>query len=227
MTNLRILPWRNRLLSLCPFVSRLSELRHLYHSSRVWRKDGWGAPVPYFVRRAMLLTEARAIGAETFIETGTFLGDTTWSFRQQFLRSLTIEVEPLLAELARRRFQNHPTITVREGDSAALLPGICAEIDGPCLFYLDGHYSGGVTGMGDKECPIIEELTAIFSKTNGLFRIVIDDARLFGTHPAYPTIGRIEAFLAEQAKPTQVRFENDAIIISQAVTLTNAINSQS
>jgi hypothetical protein len=206
--------WRNRLISLCPLVSDLSELRHLFLASRIWRHDGWVTPVPYFVRRAMLLAEARAIGADTFVETGTFLGDTTWSFRKKFKRIHTIEVEPRFAAMARRRFAGHPAVILHEGDSAKLLGDICAATPTPCLFYLDGHYSGGETGKGEKECPAIEELSAILNRAAGHFRIVIDDARLFGTDPSYPEISRISAFIADQPRRTEMRIENDAIVIS-------------
>lgn len=214
MIDLQNIKWRNRFLAVFPIASRLNELRHLYNASRSWRSDGWTAPVPYFVRRAMLLSEARAMGATTFVETGTFLGDTTIALSGKFSRVHTIEVEPTLASLARARFAGRPSITVHEGDSAALLPDLCRRIETPCLFYLDGHYSGGYTGKGEKECPAIEELSAIFTHTRQPFRIIMDDARLFGTDPSYPALSEVRAFLERNAPDRQMRIENDAIIIS-------------
>ena len=102
---------------------------------------------------------------------------------RNFRRIYTVEVEPKLAALARDRFKRCPSVTLVEGDSATALRGICRELDAPSLFFLDGHYSGGITGMGSKECPVLEELLAIFTHTTQPFRIVIDDARLFGTDP--------------------------------------------
>lgn len=216
MVNFQLLPWRNRLIAGFPLVTRLSELRHLYQTSRAWKQDGWSTPVPYFVRRAMLISEGRSIGAKTLVETGTFLGDTTWSLKSHFKHLHSIEVEPGLAGFARKRFLHHPHVAIHEGDSAALLAGVCETIQTNCLFYLDGHYSGGFTGMGTKECPIIEELGAIFNHTSHPFKIIIDDARLFGSHPAYPDISVIHDFLLTQKIKTSIRIENDAIIISQA-----------
>ena len=214
MINRRITRWKNRLLEWLPWISRLSETRRLMQAARSWRRDGWTVPPPYFVRRAMLISEARAGGAEILVETGTFFGDTSWALRKQFRRIYTLEVEPTLAALARDRFKGCPSVTLIEGDSATALRGICRELDGPCLFFLDGHYSGGFTGMGSKECPVLEELQAIFTHTAHPFRIVIDDARLFGTDPFYPDLATLAGCLAEQPRPMRMRVENDAILIS-------------
>ncbi len=214
MINHNRIRWRNRLITLFPLVSRLSEIRHLLRASKIWRTNGWTAIPPHFVKRAVLLAEARAVEARTLVETGTFLGDTTWSFRKSFERIHTIEVLPELAALARDRFRNTPSVIVHEGDSASLLAGLCETIETPCIFYLDGHYSGGGTGMGEKECPAIEELDAIFSTMKQPFRIVIDDARLFGTDPTYPPLDAVESFLVSRNTAMTMRIENDAIIIS-------------
>lgn len=211
-TRIRI---RNRLISLFPWITRVSEARRLFAAASRWRREGWSAPPPFFVRRAMLLAEARAMAAEVFVETGTFLGDTTWAFRREFQQLHTIEVEATLAQLARERFSGDPRIEVIEGDSSQVLADLCERISGPCLFYLDGHYSGGITGMGDEECPILRELDEIFTRTRVKFRIVIDDARLFGTDPAYPTIEALKAHLLERDRSLVIRVENDAILIAR------------
>ncbi len=214
MSNHSRIQWRNRLIALVPVINRLSEFRHLLHASGIWKTAGWSMPPPYFVKRAVLLAEARAVEARTLVETGTLFGDTTWSFRKSFEQIHTIEVQPELAALARERFRKIPSISVHEGDSASLLAGLCETIQTPCIFYLDGHYSGGDTGMGEKECPAIEELDAIFSTMKHPFRIVIDDARLFGTHPAYPQLDEIQSFLISRNTGMTLRLENDAILIS-------------
>lgn len=206
---------RNRLISLFPWITRLGEARRLFAAAAQWRSQGWFAPPPFFVRRAMLLAEARAMEALVFVETGTFLGDTTWAFRCSFEKVHTIEVEATLAQLARERFAGDPRIEVIEGDSSQVLPELCDRLSGPCLFYLDGHYSGGITGMGEQECPILQELDVILARTRVKFRIVIDDARLFGTDPAYPTLEKLHAHLEERDAKLVMRVENDAILITR------------
>ena len=207
--------WRNRLISLFPVITRISGARRMLSAASQWRKEGWTVPPPYFVRRAMLLGEAQAVGAQVFVETGTFLGDTTWAFKKRFTNIHTIEVEPSLAALARERFRSHPQVEVIEGDSSRVLAELCSRIEAPCLFYLDGHYSGGITGMGDTECPILAELDAIFDHLKGRFRIVIDDARLFCTDPAYPTLNDLRSYLIARNPLLEIRVENDAILISE------------
>lgn len=204
---------RNRMIAWFPWLSRFGEIRQLILASRRWRRDGWFVPVPHLVRRAMLVSHARDLSAKVFVETGTYKGGTTWSLLGVFRRIITIEVVPELAALAKERFKTHHEVTVIEGDSAAVLPDVCASLDAPCLFYLDGHYSGGITGMGESECPVIEELRVILSLVKVPFRIVIDDARLFGSDPAYPTIQSVEAIVKQHKPVMQVRVENDAIVI--------------
>lgn len=206
--------WRNRLISWFPRLLWISEVRRLLEASGRWKREGWFEPPPYFVRRAMLLTEATAGGLRILVETGTFLGDTTWAMKDHFRTIHTIEVEPSLAAMSKKRFRHCASVSVLEGDSAQILPELCRNLDGPCLFYLDGHYSGGITGKGETECPVIQELRAIFDYMQHPFRIVIDDARLFGKDPAYPDLQTVESFLARQTPLLRARVENDAIVIS-------------
>ncbi len=205
---------RNKLISAFPFLPRLTELSWLWKESALWAKSGWRTPPLFPIRRAMLLSEAIKIEAKVFVETGTFLGDTSWHFRNTFKHIHTIEVEPKLADLARDRFSSVPTVTCHEGDSSLLLAAICREIISPCLFFLDGHYSGGVTGLSEKECPVIEELDAIFAHMKVPFTVVIDDARLFGTHESYPDLNQIQEWLLRNGSTHRLRVENDALIVS-------------
>jgi hypothetical protein len=212
---LRKIRFRNRMLGWMPWLERLSEWRQLLRAGKRWRTHGWFTPVPYFIRRAQLLEAARSLGADTAVETGTYRGDTT-AFLASHLREVhTIEVMPALADLARERFRKTPAVTVWKGDSPEVLRELLPTLKGPVLFYLDGHDSGGITGKGFKACPVKEELEVIYGLCPGKFRVIIDDARLFGTDPQYPSIGEIEALMRSLRPGVRLRVEHDALILEE------------
>ena len=102
--------------------------------------------------------------------------------------SIIVEVEPRLAAWARVRFDGVANVRVVEGDSEQLMTGLIAELDQPALFYLDRHYSGGQTGKGQHETPVVKEVEAILRDApNGSF-VIIDDARSFGRLQDYPPL---------------------------------------
>jgi len=57
-----------------------------------------------------------------------------------------------------------------------------------CLFWLDGHYSGGITALGDVQCPIRAEIEAILRHPIKDHVLLIDDAICFDGHHGYPTL---------------------------------------
>jgi hypothetical protein len=116
-----------------------------------------------------------------FVETGTFMGDTTEVARRMFEKVYTIEVKEDLFVKARNRFKPYPSVTCYLGDSSLLLGDICKTLDKPTCFWLDGHYSAGNTGMGTKEVTLYEELDVIMTHCKVPCVILIDDCRLFGT----------------------------------------------
>lgn len=207
---------RNRLLGMMPWLECVAEWRQLLRAGKRWRTEGYFTPVPYFIRRAQLLAVGKCIGAKAAVETGTFRGDTTVFLAQHFRETHTIEVVPALAELARERFTNQPSITVWDGDSSDVLRLLLLQLKGATLFYLDGHDSGGVTGKGLKACPVREELEIIYSSGENRISVVIDDARLFGTDPDYPTISEVRLWMERLRPVATVRVEHDAIVIEDA-----------
>jgi hypothetical protein len=143
----------------------------------------------------------RVLGYSTFVETGTFLGDMACYAGQLFSEVHSIELSPELYRDARTRVSMDNHITVHLGDSGDVLREVLPGIDVSCVFWLDGHYSGGITAHGEKQTPIIAELRAIEEHHIRPHAILIDDARVFGADDAYPTIEEV-AFLLRKIDPS-------------------------
>jgi hypothetical protein len=114
-----------------------------------------------------------------FIETGTLNGDTTFSLEPYFDKLYTIEFSEKYYSNTKNKY-NGNKINFILGDSSIVFESLLPNITDKCIFFLDGHWSGGDTGHSNKDCPLEEEITHI----NNLFTndaiIIIDDFRLFG-----------------------------------------------
>ncbi len=162
------------------------------------------APLPER-KHAVIRAHAERYAPKIFIETGTFMGDTLAAVRDRFERLYSIELSDSLFRRAKARFAGDPNILLAHGDSARALPRLLAHIDRPCLFWLDGHFSGGVTAKGEKSTPVIEELEGILSHPVRGHVILIDDARDFNGTDDYPGLEALRELV--DASPGHWRFE--------------------
>jgi len=78
-------------------------------------------------------------------------------------------------------------ITFLLGDSGKVLGELAPTLTQPTIFFLDGHWSSGDTGRGEKDCPLVEEITHIATAFKHKGIIIVDDFRLFGLGP--PPLG--------------------------------------
>jgi hypothetical protein len=109
-----------------------------------------------------------------------------------FEKIYSIELSHELYQSAKIKFKKYPHVHLYEGDSSEKLHEIVNILDESTLFWLDGHYSGGITAKGEKETPILDELKIILSSKNSHSHIIlIDDARCFGKGD-YPSIDEIK-----------------------------------
>ena len=180
-----------------------------------WVQSGRGTPLPYLIKPMAVKEYAEKHGPTVFLESGTYLGHMVYSVRDTFTRIYSIELDPVLHSWARKRFANYGHISILQGDSGAVLSGILDQIDEPCIFWLDGHYSGGVTARGVKDTPIAEELNHIFNHRIDDHVILIDDARKFNGEDDYPTLDSLRDYVAEKSPDYSFEVRHDIIRISK------------
>ena len=175
-----------------------------------WERNGRPIPPPHIVKQMAIEEYRKKFHTEILVETGTYMGDMVEAQRDQFKKIYSIELSEKLFNKAQKRFKDHLHIKIVQGDSGTVLNKLISEIGKPALFWLDGHYSGGITAKGEKECPVPEELKIIL-KSPLSHIILIDDARLFnGTHD-YPTIDQIEEIIKANNVQYLVETKDDII----------------
>jgi hypothetical protein len=156
-------------------------------------------PSPPHVKRRTIVAHANKQKFESFVETGTYRGDMLQriSRKTSVKEILSIELDGRLAKEAQFRFQNNPKIEILHGDSGSVLESLMSRLPEPTLFWLDGHYSGGVTALGTTTTPIFEELQAIDSSKRSSDVILIDDIRLFNGTDGYPPLEQLIEFIQD------------------------------
>jgi vacuolar-type H+-ATPase subunit F/Vma7 len=149
-----------------------------------------------------------------FIETGTCAGDTVEFVKKDFKKIYSIELSDKYANEAKKRFEKDENVFIITGDSAEEIPKLIKEINEPCVFWLDGHYSYGDTAKSKLETPIIEELKPIL-EMNQNHLILIDDARLFIGKHNYPFVLSLKRFIKKINSKYSIHIERDIITLSQ------------
>lgn len=91
--------------------------------------------------------------------------------KKKYDKIISIELGEDLYNNAKNRFKDDKNVTILKGDSGKVLPTILSDLNHPIIFWLDGHYSALITAKGEIDCPIFEELNAIFQskKLNHIF----------------------------------------------------------
>jgi hypothetical protein len=200
----------------------------------------------------LMLRVRDQLGIECFIETGTYRGNTSAWAAAHFPRVVTFERSDQLYRQAVHAHGHTQNIDFNLGDSREGLRRLVPSLEGPSLFWLDGHWSGGVTYGQDDECPLMEELAAITISPHA-HAILIDDARLFesapprphdptqwppidcvietlASRPERPTIAIIEDVIVavpQTAGPLLVAYCQDVNTRSRAVRLASRVQNRS
>lgn len=166
-----------------------------------------------FKKRQIVINIGKQTKCKIFIETSTYLGEMVNAIKNKFSQIYSIELSPNLCKKAQEKFRNNKKIKILCGDSGKILPQILKSINEPVLFWLDAHYSSGVTARGDKDTPIIQELEIITNHHIKDHTILIDDARFFNGQNDYPQISYVEKFIKNKYPNHSVEIHNDIIQI--------------
>ena len=182
----------------------------------LWKLAGRPIPPPHIVKQKIIKEYAQRYDLYTFVETGTFMGEMIDAVLHTFSKIISVEVDQALAVRAQKKFSAYPHVTIIHGDSSKALPVIVADIKEPCLFWLDAHYSGGVTGKSNVETPIVQELNILLNHSAYNHIILIDDAREFTRNNNYPSLEEVASLITARHPDWIVQVKDDIIRIHRA-----------
>lgn len=172
-------------------------LRDLKH----WADRGFQAPSPHFVKQACLIRNSYPDAV--WVESGTYLGQTTEVLAKHSERVYSIEPEPTLFANAKSYFSDFANVEILNGTSEQIFPDLLPRINGNVNFWLDGHFSAGSTFKGTQDSPVIDELKCISTnlKHFGNVCVLIDDIRYCNPQQAeysgYPTLNAVVEWAKE------------------------------
>jgi hypothetical protein len=207
---------------LLKFVIVHSQLYHLYVRFRYdtspeaiehWKRAGSPIPPPHAVKQRVVRDYAQRFALRVLIETGTYFGDMVNAMVGDFDRIVSVELDACLAQRAQEHFRWTKKVEILRGDSAEVLPHVLAGLEERALFWLDGHFSSGITARGACDTPVGAEVRAILNHCIKDHVILIDDARDFGRVPGYPALEQLRALVLEKRPGWTVELDADVIRI--------------
>lgn len=173
-------------------IAKVIKRKFLGFQTLRWARQGFNLPAPQWVKLRFLLSNQ--INGGDWIETGTYLGDTSLTLSKHSPRVITLEPSRELFEFSRSRLKAKKNVNCLLGSSEELFTQSLGLVSDKANIWLDGHYSGDVTHLGATETPLFFELQAIavcLPKFTSL-RIFIDDIRCCpqeeSQSSSYPTI---------------------------------------
>lgn len=186
-------------------LSKLGILPHLDSIRRVpetwrWISVGCTGIAPPPVKRKTLMAYLHKYALNKFIETGTHLGDTlAYMAHNENIQYTSIELADGYYQQAKGRFKSYANVESLHGDSGVLMPSVLSKLTTLALFWLDGHYSGGLTAQGECDTPVSAELQAILASSCKAHVILIDDVRCFDGSNGYPHLDDLLKTVREQS----------------------------
>lgn len=157
---------------------------------------------PRFIQKSLF---AAAVGLANkkinFVETGTYIGASTYKISSLFQNLSTIEASPELYEAARQLLCRCDNINCHLGNSSELLKQLSTAYLNNSVVFLDAHYSTGLTSKLYGACPVIDEIRILLDKSPSAI-VVVDDIRTMNGKNGYPTLSQIFSKL-----PSNIKFD--------------------
>ena len=153
-----------------------------------WRSNNYRPPSPYSIKKKTL--QNNAFPNVGWIETGTYLGETTKFLSKKYSSVITVEPSRPHFNYVSKRFRKISNVRVINATSENSFSELLGNSKDELNIYLDGHYSGDGTFGENKITPVKEELDSIeksLARFKKLF-VAIDDFRVFANYDsAYPS----------------------------------------
>ena len=162
-----------------------------------WQKKGERFPVPHAVKRKFVKEIVKKNKIQIFVETGTYKGYMIDAVKDIIPEIYSIEIDRFLANKATKRFEKFKNVVIVNGDSSEKLPVIISKLKKPSFFWLDAHFSGGITGKGEEDSPLKKELEFIKNNAPSGSIIAIDDVADCNGENGYPELNEILSLSGE------------------------------
>lgn len=146
-------------------------------------------------------------GLRVFVESGLAQGTSALWAESLFDTVISIEIDREGVALFKARYPKSK-VEVIEGDSATEMINVVQCTMSPALFWLDGH--------SDDYTPVMDEIAAINSSALPHV-IMIDDWRMFGTCPAWPSKADVIAYATNGKRWAH---EVDDVLIAEPIAVT-------
>lgn len=200
---------------LVPFVRSGQSGMQAISEIAQWRNRHYAAPSPAFIKRAVIARNGSRSG--TFVETGTYIGDTAAFAARRFARVITIEPDLRLYRDAALRFRSKPNVEVINGTSEDSFASAVDAAGPDITLWLDAHFSGDGTFAGQSISTILSELQTLSEALPNLSRcvIMIDDIRGFGLSPGYPDKATLVRWAEEHHMDWHI--EHDIMVLASSV----------
>ena len=165
--------------------------KRLTATPKEWVLLGCPVPPPEWYKQWYIRHCIGKYGIQNFVETGTYLAETTLAILPWVELVYTFELDRHLWNRAVGLLSRFPHVIPLYGDSGDGLQRCIPFLSGKTLFWLDAHYSGPGTSGEEGVTAINKEVEVIIELAKESHVVLVDDIRGFGKCKGYPTVDEL------------------------------------